>query len=226
MEHTLKAVDEELSALTAEVAGMGEQTVRQVRAALSAFARHDPHAAALVVQGDAVLDEMDADIERRSVRFIALRQPMADDLRAPITAMKTAMNLERCGDLAKNIAKRVSQVPPSSAAAYSKALAELGELAAERLGAVVKAYGAGDAEAAKSVWENDTEIDAMEETVFRNILGGMEAGPSSVEGGAHLLFIAKNLERIGDHATNIAELVWYQSTGEDLSDRPKGEGRV
>ena len=221
MEHTLKAVDEELSALTAEVAGMGEQTVRQVRAALSAFARHDPHAAALVVQGDAVLDEMDADIERRSVRFIALRQPMADDLRAPITAMKTAMNLERCGDLAKNIAKRTAQVQGDAAATFGKALAELGELAADRLAKVVAAYETGDAQAARMVWEKDTEIDLLEEEVFRNILGGMEAGPGSVEAGAHLLFIAKNLERIGDHATNIAELIWYQATGEDLADRPK-----
>ena len=221
MEHTFKAIDEELKGLHADVALMGDLAVSQLRAAVVAFLRNDVAEAGKIRAADARLDEMDADIERRAVRFIALHQPMADDLRAPITAMKTAMNLERCGDLAKNIAKRTGQLsaPPGPEAA--KGLTELGGLVGDRLAEVIAAYRAGDAEAAKSVWERDTDIDELHETVFRQILQAMSGDPSSVEASTHLLFITKNLERIGDHATNVAELVCYAATGGELSDRPK-----
>jgi phosphate transport system protein len=222
MEHTFKAVDEALKALHAEVAEMGDLAVVQLRAAVAAFVRNDTAAAARIATDDKKLDAMDADIERRAVRFIALHQPMADDLRAPITAMKTAMNLERCGDLAKNIAKRTGLLIGPPAAGHAKGLTELGALVADRLEEVIAAYRAEDAEAAKSIWERDTDIDELHETVFRQILESMSGDPSSVEASTHLLFITKNLERIGDHATNIAELVCYQATGGELSDRPKG----
>ena len=222
MEHTFKAVDAELQGLHGDVAIMGDLAVSQLRAAVAAFMKNDGPQAAKIAAGDAKLDEMDADIERRAVRFIALHQPMADDLRAPITAMKTAMNLERCGDLAKNIAKRTGQLgaPPGPDAA--KGLTELGALVADRLAEVIAAYRAEDTEAAKSVWERDTDIDDLHEQVFRQTLQAMSGDPSSVEASTHLLFITKNLERIGDHATNIAELVCYRATGGELSDRPKG----
>jgi phosphate transport system protein len=221
MEHTFKAVDEELNALHRDVGAMGDMAVEQLRSAVAAFVRYDVGEAAIIAAGDTRLDEMDADIERRAVRFIALHQPMADDLRAPITALKTAMSLERCGDLAKNIAKRTPQLKGPPAAAQAKGLSELGALVAERLAEVIAAYRTSDAEAAKWVWERDTDIDALHDQVFNAILETMSGDPASIEASTHLLFISKNLERIGDHATNIAELICYQATGVELSDRPK-----
>ncbi|MDB5476629.1 MAG: phosphate uptake regulator PhoU [Phenylobacterium sp.] len=222
MEHTFRAVDEELKGLHSLVAAMGELAVSQLRSAVAAFVRNDTAEAARIAAGDRELDDMDVEIERRAVRFIALHQPMADDLRAPITAMKTAMNLERCGDLAKNVAKRTGQLAGPPSADEAKGLTELGSLVADRLEEVMEAYRAEDAAAAKQVWERDTDIDELHEKVFRQILETMSGDPSSVEASTHLLFITKNLERIGDHATNIAELVCYQATGGELSDRPKG----
>jgi phosphate transport system protein len=221
MEHTLKAVDEELAALAAEVGEMGALAVSQVRAALQAFRTHDANLGARTAEKDKELDALDAVIERQAIRFIALRQPVADDLRAPITALKTAMNLERCGDLAKNIAKRVGQMTEAPARAQADGVAQLGDLVADRLAAVMGAYARGDAQAAHEVWARDEEIDALHEKVFDEILATMTAGPGAVGVCTHLLFMAKNLERIGDHATNIAEMVYYQITGQDLSGRPK-----
>lgn len=221
MSHTFKAIDEELNALHRDVADMGELAVAQLVSAVDAFLRHDEGAGARIVAQDARLDEMDADIERRAVRFIGLHQPMADDLRAPIAAMKTAMNLERCGDLAKNIAKRTPQMRTKPEASLAKGVGDLGALVAKRLAEVVGAYRESDADAAKSVWERDTDIDELHETVFHQILAAMSGDPSSIEASTHLLFITKNLERIGDHATNIAELICYEATGGELIDRPK-----
>jgi phosphate transport system protein len=221
MSHTFRAIDEELAALHRDVAVMGELAVTQLVAAIDAFLRHDDEAAALVAAQDARLDEMDTEIERRAVRFIALRQPLADDLRAPIAAMKTAMNLERCGDLAKNIAKRTPQLKTAPEPALAKGVGELGALVAKRLDEVVAAYQTADAVAAKTVWERDTDIDELHEKVFHQVLQAMSGDPTSIEGSTHLLFITKNLERIGDHATNIAELICYQATGGELIDRPK-----
>jgi len=221
MEHTFKATDEALNRLARDVAAMGDLALAQLREAVAAFVAHDVAGARETAARDARLDEMDADIERRAVRFIGLHQPMADDLRAPITAMKTAMNLERCGDLAKNIAKRTAQQKGPPTPTQADGLRRLGVLVASRLEEVIAAYRAADATTAKSVWERDTDIDALHEEVFRGILGDMSGDPSSIEASTHLLFITKNLERIGDHATNIAELVCYQATGGELLDRPK-----
>jgi phosphate transport system protein len=192
-----------------------------VRAAIDVFVRHDLADAAKVVRADDALDLQDAEIEKKAVRFIALHQPVADDLRRPIAAMKIAMQLERCGDLAKNIGKRVGRLKAAATEAQSTPIAELGRLVADRLAAVVNAFRGDDAQAAYSVWLKDTEIDERHDGVLREIVAGMVADPATVEDGTHLLFIAKNLERIGDHATNVAELVYYQITGADLTERPK-----
>jgi phosphate transport system protein len=220
-EHTVRAIDADLGALAHDVAAMGDLAVAQVKAALDVFLRHDLHGAAKVVRGDDALDIQDAEIEKNAIRFIALRQPMADDLRRPIAAMKMAMQLERCGDLAKNIAKRVGRMEAAAAKDQAEPIAELGRMAGERLAAVVNAFRQGDAQAAYSVWLSDTEIDERHDVVLNQILAGMSGKGPSPGDFAHLLFIAKNLERIGDHATNIAELVHYQITGQDLADRPK-----
>jgi phosphate transport system protein len=221
LDHTVTAVDAELGGLAHAVAAMGDLAVAQVRAAVDVFARHDLDTAAKVVRADDALDIQDAEIEKAAVRFIALRQPVADDLRRPIAAMKIAMQLERCGDLAKNIGKRVARMETAGDKAQVGAIVELGSLVAERLGVVVNAYRQGDAQAAYTVWLKDTEIDERHESVLQGIVSGMVKAPGTVGDGTHLLFIAKNMERIGDHATNIAELVHYQITGRDLADRPK-----
>jgi phosphate transport system protein len=222
MEHTLKAVDEELAGLAHDLAAMGDLAVAQVRAAIDVFLGHDLGNAQKVVRGDDALDLQDAEIERRAVKFIALRQPVADDLRRVVAAMKIATQLERCGDLGKNIAKRVAQMDAGAPAGQAELIGGLGRMAAARLAAVVEAYRQDDAQGAYTVWASDTEIDVLHEAVLRDIVSRMTAAPDAVADGAHLLFIAKNLERIGDHATNIAELVHYQITGQDLADRPKG----
>ena len=220
-DHTITQVDTDLGGLSHAVAAMGDLAVAQVRAAVEVFGRHDLPAAAKVVRGDDALDIQDAAIERSAVRFIALRQPVADDLRRPIAAMKIAMQLERCGDLAKNIGKRVARMAGPGAEAQVASILELGQLAGDRLAAVVNAYRQGDAQAAYTVWLKDTEIDERHDSVLREIVEGMVSHPAGIADGTHLLFIAKNLERIGDHATNIAELVHYQITGQDLAESPR-----
>jgi phosphate transport system protein len=222
MQHTLRAVDEELRGLAGDVATMGDLAVAQVASAVDVFLRHDLTAAAELVRGDEALDAQDAEIERRAVRFNALRAPVADDLRRSIAAMKIASQLERCGDLAKNIAKRVAAMDGAAPPGPAAAIANLGRLAADRLSATIQAYRDGDAQAAHAVWLSDTELDRRHDAVLRQILATMAEGPSSPGDSSHLLFIAKNLERIGDHATNIAELLHYQLTGAALVDRPKG----
>ena len=220
-DHIVSRIDADLGSLSHAVAAMGDLAVAQVRAAVDVFSRHDLAGAAKVVRGDDALDLQDADIERSAIRFIALRQPVADDLRRPIAAMKIAMQLERCGDLAKNIGKRVARMQAAGGEAQVVAIVELGQMVADRLGAVVNAYRQGDSQAAYTVWLKDTEIDERHDVVLQGIVAGMIGDPGTVGDGTHLLFIAKNLERIGDHATNIAELVHYQITGQDLADRPK-----
>ena len=221
MDHTLKAVDDDLDLLSHSVAAMGDLAVAQVRAAVDVLVRHDLTTADKVVRADNAIDIQDAEIEKNAVRFIALRQPVADDLRRPIAAMKIAMQLERCGDLAKNIAKRVPRLDAAPSEAHAGLIAELGRMAAERLAAVVNAYRNDDSQGAYTVWLKDTELDERHEGVVREIVAGMAAKSETAGDSIHLIFIAKNLERIGDHATNIAELVHYQLTGQDLSDRPK-----
>lgn len=221
MEHTLSAIDADLAELSQDVAALGDGAVAQVRAAMDVFLRHDVAAAAQVVAGDDALDAQDIEIEKLAIRFIALRQPMADDLRRPIAAMKMAMQLERCGDLAKNIAKRVAVMDGHAEDGQAQAIGDLGGLVADRLAAVILAYREGDASDARQVWQNDTEVDIRHNEVLQQVLRGMTDDANTVQVSTHLLFIAKNLERIGDHATNIAELVYYQLTGEDLTDRPK-----
>lgn len=222
MEHTFKAVDDELKALGAELVQMGDLAVSQLRAAVDAFVRQDAAAGAATAAADARLDELEAEIERRAVRFIALRQPMADDLRRPITAMKLASQLERCGDLAKNLAKRIAKLDSKPSADQLAGVAELGNLVADRLAKVVDAYRRGDAAAAVEIWSTDTEVDVLHERVFQDVARSMASDPATVGVCTHLLFITKNLERIGDHATNIAELANYEITGQRLGERPKG----
>ncbi|HUO21198.1 MAG TPA: phosphate signaling complex protein PhoU [Caulobacteraceae bacterium] len=223
MEHTVKAYSEELNNLTAEVTRLGGLAEVQLSDSIDAVARRDMPVAHQVIDRDDKLDLLQADIERKAIRLIALRQPVAQDLRHTVAAMKVSMQLERCGDLAKNIAKRClvlagsDPMPP-----LTRSIERMGHLVTARLKQVLDAYAKGDLERAVAVWSRDDEVDEHYDSLFRELLTYMMGDPRTINAGAHLLFIAKNLERIGDHATNIAEIVHFEITGEDLvSERPK-----
>jgi phosphate transport system protein len=213
----------ELRALVAEVIRMGGLAEAQVVDAVDAVVRRDvPLAQALIVR-DLRLDDMQAEIERRALALIAEQGPTDEDLRRAVSTLKLAMNLERCGDLARNIAKRSLVLSNSDPVLpLMGAMERLGRLVAARLHAVLNAYAAQEMDAALAVWRRDEEVDEHYESIFRELLTLMANEPDIVAPGAHLLFIAKNLERIGDHATNIAEILHFQITGEELSEpRPK-----
>ena len=223
MEHTVRAYDEELDAITAELARMGGLAEAEVADAIRAISNRDVALAASVITRDARLDGLEMDIERRAVRLIALRQPVADDLRRTVAAMKISMNLERCGDLAKNIAKRALVITESEPVTpLTGSIERMGDLVTTRLKDVLDALAARDVERAVAVWMQDHEVDEHYESIFRELLTYMMGDPRMITACAHLLFVAKNLERIGDHATNIAEILHYEVTGIELGDdRPK-----
>jgi phosphate transport system protein len=223
-EHTVKSYEEELNKLSAEVARMGGLAEAQVAESLTAVVKRNQELAASVVGRDDRLDLAEQEIERRAIRLLALRQPMADDLRRALAAMKIANNLERCGDLAKNIAKRtlvIIEADPLTP--LTRSIDRMGRLVVTRLTAVLDAYARQDLERALAVWSHDEDVDEHYNSLFRELLTYMMGDPRTITSCAHLLFVAKNLERIGDHATNIAEIVHYQITGEDMiaPHRPK-----
>ena len=213
MDHTVAAYEEELRGLSAEVEQLGLMAVAQLRAALEVLGGGSAVPAQEVMAADKRLNAAAAEIERKAVRLIALRQPMADDLRRTIVALKCALELERCGDLAKNIAKRSLRMDVPVPPALLERLERLGAAAGGALEQVLRALVDRDVEAARGVWRNDDAVDELHEQLVRDLLTRMSQDPSLTAGGAQLLFMAKNLERIGDHATNIAEMVCYEATG-------------
>ena len=220
MTRTLQA---ELRQLVAEVIRMGGLAEAQVVDAVDAVVRRDvPLAQALIIR-DLRLDTMQSEVERRALALISKHHPDEADLRRAISTLKLAMNLERCGDLARNIAKRslvLSAAEPLLP--LMAAIERMGRLVSARLREVLDAYAAGEVEAALAVWRRDGEVDEHYESLFRELLSHMASEPGSVGSAAHLLFIAKNLERIGDHATNVAEVLHFEVTGEELAaERPK-----
>lgn len=223
--HIVKTYGEELDQLSAEVVLMGGLAEAQVADAVEAVARRDIGLAQSVVSRDHRLDELEKDVERKCIRLIALRQPMADDLRKTVAAMKISTSLERIGDLAKNIAKRavvISEAEPMTP--LTRSIERMGKLVSSRLRDVLDAYKSGKADLAQTVWASDTEVDEHYNAMFRELLTYMMGDPRTISACTHLLFMAKNLERIGDHATNMAEHIHYELTGEDyVEDRPKGD---
>jgi phosphate transport system protein len=213
-DHTLHVLDADLAAVTGQVirlAGLTEDILeRALKAALEGY----DDLVDAVVRGDVELDQLTADIEKASIRIFALRQPRADDLRRPVSAMKIAMNLERCGDLAKNIAKRGRLLWRLDHQGLDPApIKALAAKVAGSISLLKAAYAERDLPKVLAVWHGDAEIDGLYDTVSSQVLSEMTANPQAVEAGMHLLFIAKNLERIGDHATNIAELIHYELVG-------------
>jgi phosphate transport system protein len=222
-EHTLKFYGEELDQLKAEVARMGGLAEAQVRDSIEAVSQRDVSLAESVVGRDHRLDQLDREIERKAIRLIALRQPVAQDLRRTVGALKMASILERTGDYAKNIAKRgmvVAEGEPITP--LTRSIERMGRLVAGRLKDALDAYTSGELDQAMTVWQNDEEVDEHYNSLFRELLTYMIGDPRTINSCAHLLFVAKNLERIGDYATNIAEIVHYEVTGEEIiGDRPK-----
>jgi phosphate transport system protein len=224
IEHTLKAYDRELDTLERRIAEMGGLAEKMVIDAMDALANADTALAHQVVATDPRLDALQREIEDLAVMTIARRQPVAVDLRELLGAIRVAGDLERVGDLAKNIAKRTVKI--ATKARVPRAiigLKHMNEVATELLKDVLDAYAQGDEERAREVWERDVELDALEDSVFRDLLTHMMEDPRNISFCARLLFCSKNIERIGDHATNIAETVVYLVSGRSMPlDRPHG----
>ena len=220
--HTVVAFDTELATLHRKIAEMGGLAEEQLIRAMEALVSRDENLATSIIARDVELDRNEADIEALVVRVLALRQPMAKDLREVISALKISANLERVGDFSSNCAKRVmalTQVPPTGP---MKSLSRMGKTAATMVHDVVKAYVDEDYDLAMAVRARDAEVDAVYTSLFRELLTYMMESPQQITACTHLMFIAKNIERIGDHATNIAEIVHYVVTGVALTDeRPK-----
>jgi phosphate transport system protein len=223
-EHTVKAFTEQLEALAAGIAQMGGLAEAQLAAAIEAIAKRDTARAEDAVGGDKRIDELQADIENRALKLLALRQPMAVDLRETLGAIKIASELERIGDLAKNIAKRAIVLNREPPIRLTTSLARMGRQSQAQLKLVLDAYSDRDAGGAETVWRQDGEIDEMYNSLFRELLTYMMEDPRTIGLCTHLLFVAKNIERTGDHATNIAEVVYHMVKGGHLAiDRPKAD---
>jgi phosphate transport system protein len=223
-EHIIKSYDEELSRLSKMIVEMGGLAESQLAAAIEAVGKRDSVLAARVVEGDAQVDALQHELDNLAIRLLALRQPMARDLREIFSALKIAADLERICDYAANVAKRsiaLSQTPPISPV---HALPRMGTLALRLVKDVIDAYVERDADKALDVWRRDEELDEMYSSLFREFLTYMMEDPRNIGACTHLLFMAKNIERIGDHATNIAEDLYYLVHGKALTElRPKGD---
>jgi phosphate transport system protein len=223
-EHIIKSYDEELGRLNNMIVEMGGLAESQLASAIDAVAKRDSELAALVVEGDAKVDELERELDNLAIRLLALRQPMASDLRRIFAALKIGSDLERICDYAANIAKRsiaLAQIPPIQPV---HALPRMGALALVLVRDVIDAYVESDADKALDVWRRDEELDEMYSSLFREFLTYMMEDPRNIGACTHLLFMAKNIERIGDHATNIAENLYFLVHGTPLTAvRPKGD---
>jgi phosphate transport system protein len=223
--HTVAAFDADLQKLSALIIDMGAMVGAQLEGAAAALRTRDSALAGKIVANDRAIDALQVRIEDLVIQTIAKRQPMAIDLRETITTFKIATELERMGDLAKNNAKRVIAMSTQlRSAGIGSNLDALNSKVSAQLSMVMQAYARRNKDMAYQVWTNDGEIDTLHTSLFRELLTYMMEDPRSIGHCAHLLFCAKNLERIGDHATNIAENIYYVATGDFLSgDRPKGD---
>jgi phosphate transport system protein len=216
--HTLKAFDEDIEHLRGLITEMGQLAHAAIREAMRCLVEGDIVAAAKVVEDDKKIDALEIEAEKRVVRLIALRAPMAGDLRDAVAALKISGVVERIGDYAKNIAKRVPLLDVPSNMEPLSLLPEMARIATQMVTDVLNAFVERDAEAAVDVCNRDRIVDDFFDSVFRTLLTHMMENPQTIGQSAHLLFVAKNLERVGDHATNIAEMVYYAATGDHMAD--------
>ncbi len=225
MEHTIKAFDADLQDLARMIAEMGGLAERQIGDALDALSRYDAALAATIIATDARIDALQREIEEKAILTIARRQPLAVDLREIVGALRVSNDLERIGDLAKNIAKRVEVVAGElNLQKVMRGVEHMTEMVLAQIKDVLDAYARRDVAKAVQVWRSDGEIDAVNNSLFRELLTYMMEDPRNISVCIHLLFCAKNIERMGDHATNIAETIHYMVEGQILTDeRPKGD---
>jgi phosphate transport system protein len=224
-EHTIKAFDADLQDLTRVVAEMGGLAERQIANSVEALDKRDLDLAQRVITDDAKIDTLQREIEEKAILTIARRQPMAVDLREIVGALRISNDLERIGDLAKNIAKRVAALDSDfQPQQVMRGVEHMAELVLTQIKDVLDSFARRDSAEALAVWRNDEEIDAVNNSLFRELLTYMMEDPRNISFCTHLLFCAKNIERMGDHATNIAETVYYIVEGHPMAEeRPKGD---
>ncbi|MFC3174830.1 phosphate signaling complex protein PhoU [Novosphingobium bradum] len=218
-EHTVKAFDEDITRLRGLIAEMGGLAEVALNEAIEALIKGNEQLANGVIARDKKIDALEAEIDRLAVRIIALRAPMADDLREVIAALKIAGVLERIGDYGKNIAKSAMRVENRRKFEPLTLIPAMAEIAGEMVHDVMTAFAARDPVLAREVVHADEKVDAFYDSIFRNLVSHMMENPASITSAAELLFVARNVERIGDHATNVAEMVYFAATGTYLTDR-------
>jgi phosphate transport system protein len=225
MEHTIKAFDADLQDLGRMIAEMGGLAERQISDALEALSREDTALASTIIATDGRIDVLQREIEEKAVLTIARRQPLGVDLRDIVGALRVSNDLERIGDLAKNIAKRVEVVAGEvNLSAVMRGVEHMTEMVLSQIKNALDAYARRDTDKALEVWRSDGEIDAVNNSLFRELLTYMMEDPRKITVCIHLMFCAKNIERMGDHATNVAETIYYMVEGRNLPDeRPKSD---
>lgn len=221
-DHIVKSFDEELSRLSDQISRMGGLAEVQIERAIESLQRRNSEEAAHIIEDDMRIDELQVEIEELAIQMIARRQPLATDLRATVAGLKIAPLIERIGDYAKNIARRTIALNQNPPIKPMFTIPRMGRMSRGMVQDVLDAFSNNDLAKARAVWERDAELDDMYDSLFRELLTYMMEDPRSITSCTHLLFVARNIERIGDIATNIAEIVHYQVEGEPLTeDRPK-----
>ena len=223
-EHIVRSYDEALARLADTVQRMGGIAEAQHDQAIDAVMRRDAELASRVIEGDRKLDTMEGQVDDMAIKLLALRQPVASDLRFVVGTLKISAEIERIGDYAKNVAKRAVALAQIAPLKPVHMIPRMGEVAQQMIKDVLDAYANRDVERADAVWARDAELDEMHSSLFRELLTYMMEDARNISGSTHLLFIAKNIERIGDHATNVAEQVHFMVTGTPIdATRPKGD---
>ena len=221
-EHTVKAFDNDIGQLRGLISQMGGLAEDAIAQAMKALKHNDAAAAQRIRADDKAIDLIQAEVERLAVRIIALRAPLANDLREVVAALKIAGVVERIGDYAKNIAKRVPLIESEQRIEPISTIPAMARMASDMVREALDAFAARDAEAAIRVCESDSALDDFYDSIFRTLVTYMVENPKTISQVAQLLFVAKNLERIGDHATNVAEMVYFAATGQQMAERERG----
>ncbi|WP_372916919.1 phosphate signaling complex protein PhoU [Sandarakinorhabdus sp.] len=221
--HTVKSFDDDIAQLRAVITRMGGLCETQIAEAVDALVNRNSDAAKAIVENDKLLDALEAEAEALAVRIIALRAPLAGDLREIVSALKIASVMERIGDYAKNIAKRAPVVAQSQPVAPAVIIPEMARVVVEIIRDTLDAFVDRDAEKALAILQRDQQVDEYYNSLFRSLLTFMMENPHYITPSTHLLFVAKNLERIGDHATSVAEMVYFTATGQRPAERPKSD---
>jgi len=222
-EHTLKAFDSDIGEVRGLISDMGARAESAITQSVTALLRHDMELAKTVITGDKTIDRLEAEVEAKVVQTIALRAPMADDLRELVAALKISSMIERIGDYAKNIAKRIAMIEDASFIKDNDQLLPMSKIAAEMVRDTMDAFARRDTELAVAVCDRDRSVDQLHNNIFVDLVAHVAKHPEQAEQIAHLLFVSKNLERIGDHATNTAEMVYFTAEGTHMPEREKGE---